>query len=512
MPGPFRFFSKGMCEPTCVHARYTVYMSDFLDLSTLLVDPACVVMVPATLALRRLVLPLSVVEGTLCVAMADPSDVATCARIKHETGFEVKAFRANPEELRTELLKFYGEHRVGTTSVSAVPDDPVALVDQLLRTALLRHASDIHFDPSREGVRVRFRTDGVLEEVTRLPSALQSAVTSRLKVLAGLDIAERRAPQDGAFTWRMQGAGAQRLPPLDVRLATLPVRHGERLTLRLLETDAARLTFDRLGLLPEDQRSFERVLSQPHGLVLLTGPTGSGKTTTLYAAIQLLLQQRPLNVLTVEDPIEYEIPGVSQAEVDSADKVNFAKALRSLLRHDPDVIMIGEIRDLESLDAAVKAALTGHLVLSTLHTNDAVSAVTRLADMGLAPHLAAATLRLSVAQRLVRALCPRCREAVPMTEAEAAAFGDPGLAGRMVYRPKGCLACAGRGYRGRVGLFELFQPNREAASRIAAGVPERDLLATARAAGMKTLAEDALAKCLSGTTTVQEALRVLGAI
>lgn len=484
-------------------------MADTLDLSTVLIDPACAVKLPAAFALRRLVLPLSIVDGKFAVAMADPDDASTCALVKREVGLDVVAYRVETSRLREELLKLYGENRAApSVGVTGTADDPVGLVDHLLRAAALRHASDVHFDPMRTGLRVRFRTDGELEDVTVLAPSLQAPVTSRLKVLAGLDIAERRAPQDGGFTWRMQGSF--RVPPLDVRMATLPVRYGERLTLRLLETDGERLTLDRLGFSSADQTAFENVLAQPHGLVLLTGPTGSGKTTTLYAAIHLLLQRRALNVLTVEDPIEYEIPGVGQAEVDSADKVNFTKALRALLRHDPDVIMIGEIRDAESLDTAVKAALTGHLVLSTLHTNDAVGAVTRLKDMGLASHLAAATLRLSVAQRLVRALCPHCRRARPLAAAEAAVFGRPADVGQTVYAPAGCLRCAGRGYRGRVGLFELFMPDRACASRIAADAPETELYAWAHAHGMKTLADDAWAKCVAGVTTVDEAMRTIG--
>ena len=255
-------------------------------------------------------------------------------------------------------------------------------------------------------------------------------------------------------------------------MATLPVRHGERITLRLLEAGGERLTLDSLGLAPSDRAAFEEVLERPHGLVLLTGPTGSGKTTTLYAAIQMLLKRRALNILTVEDPIEYEIPGVGQAEVDSADKVNFAKALRSLLRHDPDVIMIGEIRDADSLDAAVKAALTGHLVLSTLHTNDAKSSETRLVDMGLAPHLVPATLRLAVAQRLVRRLCTKCREK-----------GDKG------YEARGCPECGGRGYSGRVGLFELYDPS---------------------SGKLTSMREDAKAKIEAGVTSWSEVIRVVG--
>ncbi len=355
---------------------------------------------------------------------------------------------------------------------AAALTDSVQLVDRILRAGLLLHASDVHFDPAADSVRVRFRIDGMLEEVLRIPAAMQSAVTSRLKVLAGLDIAERRAPQDGGFSWRMGGAGAFTAAPLDVRMATLPVRHGERITLRLLETGGRRLGIRDIGLSDADRAVFEEVLHRPHGLVLLTGPTGSGKTTTLYAAIQELLAGKPLNIITVEDPIEYEIPGVAQAEVDSADKVNFSKALKSLLRHDPDVIMIGEIRDRDSLDAAVKAALTGHLVLSTLHTNDAKSTVTRLVDMGLDPALMTATLRLAVAQRLVRRLCPECR-----------------VKGARGWEPRGCAACGNRGYWGRIGLFELYSPET----------------------GLSTsLADDARAKAEAGITSEAEVIGYIG--
>ena len=352
--------------------------------------------------------------------------------------------------------------------------DSVQLVDRILRAGLFLKASDIHLDPGADGLRVRFRIDGQLEDVLRLPAARAAEVTSRLKVLASLDIAERRAPQDGGFSWRLPGGAASAQGPLDVRMATLPVRHGERVTLRLLETGGRRLTLDELGMSAGDREVFERVLRRPHGLVLLTGPTGSGKTTTLYAAIRRLMEGEALNIVTVEDPVEYEIPGVAQAEVDSADKVNFAKALRAILRHDPDVVMIGEIRDAESLDAAVKAALTGHLVLSTLHANDAKTTVTRLVDMGLDPHLVPATVRLAVAQRLVRRLCPDCRR--------------EGVAG---WEPVGCAACGGRGYAGRIGLFELYSPEM----------------------GVETsMADDASAKVAAGLTSYAEAVKAVGGV
>ena len=345
--------------------------------------------------------------------------------------------------------------------------DSVQLVERILRAGFLSGASDIHIDPFAYGVRVRFRIDGMLEEVLRIPYQSQSALVSRLKVLSSLDIAERRAPQDGGFSWRMAGAGS--IEPLDVRMATLPVRHGERVTLRLLQSGGKRYSLDELGMSSEDRKVFDEILARPHGLVLLTGPTGSGKTTTLYAAILELLKRSSPNIITVEDPIEYEIPGVLQAEVDSADKVNFSKALKSILRHDPDVVMIGEIRDSDSLDAAVKASLTGHLVLSTLHTNDAKSAAARLVDMGLEETLLTSVLRLVVAQRLVRRLCPKCKAVQSQDNV--------------------CSECGGRGYRGRIGLFELYAPS------------------TGLLTSMK---KDAQSKVDLGITTLTEVARVLG--
>ena len=481
---------------------------ELIDLSAVAIDPSCAMRVPATFAIQRGILPLCAVDGDFVVAMADVSDVQSIALLRRAIGMPVIAKRVDPVLLRKTLLKLYGG--VQAVQADASREDAVSTVDYLIRSAFMRHASDIHFDPDRDGIRVRFRIDGELEDVTRIPQALQASVTSRLKVMADLKLDERRAPQDGSFSWQVPDAFSDSATSLDVRLATLPGRYGERVTLRLLETESRQYTLDQLGMFEDDRDRFAGVLSSPHGLVLLTGPTGSGKTTTLYAAIQHLLGLRPLNIITVENPIEYEIPGIFQAEVDMADKVNFSKALRSILRHDPDVIMIGEIRDAESLDTAVKAALTGHLVLSTLHTNDAVNAVTRLANMGLERHLLAATLRLSVAQRLVRALCPHCRERYAISAAEAAGFRRPELEGRPAWRAHGCVYCGGRGLRGRTGLFELFGPDSETAAAIAAGVPEGRLCELRRARGERTLADEGILKCLSGMTTIREVQRVAG--
>jgi type IV pilus assembly protein PilB len=361
--------------------------------------------------------------------------------------------------------------------------DPVALVDRILRAGLLMRASDVHIDPFESFVRVRFRIDGELEDVLRIPSSMQGALTGRLKVLSSMDIAEKRAPQDGGFTWRMNVPSPTSSNPLDIRMATLPVRHGERITLRLLEVGGEKFSLDDIGLLPFQREMVNDILLKPQGLVLLTGPTGSGKTTTLYAFIAELLKGSAKNIMTVEDPVEYEIPGVSQAEVDSSDKVNFSKALKSILRHDPDVVMIGEIRDSESLDVAVKSALTGHLVLSTLHANGAVAAVTRLRNMSLANHLISATLRLSIAQRLVRTLCRAC-------------------GGR------GCPSCSGKGLKGRTGVFELFKIDAKASRLIADGASEEAILNSAVESGFVSLSLSAREKVLSGVITEAQAMRI----
>ena len=492
-------------EPIAVEAT--------LDLDRVRIDPVWALRVPAAYALRKRVLPLCKLEQDVMVACAQPVDPQTYKALEAYLKCDFTLVRVSPASLRSALNRVYDNSSIGGRESndqqqrSSLPsarasgtDDAVSLCDELLQAAILRGASDVHLVPSEQALLVQMRVDGQLELYRELPIASQTAIVSRLKVLAGLDIAEKRAAQDGRITTHF---GATRRK-LDIRVATLPTRYGERMTLRLLTPHDSNLSLAALGMSDCNLHTFTSAAERPHGLVLLTGPTGSGKSTTLYVAIEQLLRSRGGNVITIEDPIEYEIQGASQVEVDSADKVNFSKALRSVLRHDPDVVMIGEIRDPETAAVAVKASLTGHLVFSTLHTNTAAGVVTRLADMGVERFLIAATLRLSVAQRLVRRLCPNCRRARPMSTIEALELQQPELAGRTVFDAGGCIKCAGKGYIGRVALFEMLSSNAALADLIASGASEDLLVENARGGHLSTLLDDGLAKIFDGTTTVRD--------
>ncbi len=478
-----------------------------IDMSRVRLDPGWALRIPASLARRKKVIPCCELNGRVLVACVDLDDPQTLDSVERYLNHPIEAVRADEDSLERLIQEVFGGAAGRTTTVRVAAnraggeEDAVAICDEFLQAAAIRNGSDVHIDPGADDVRVRLRVDGSLEEYRRLPLELHPLVSSRLKVLGGMDIAERRAPQDGRFAWT-SAQGTE----IDVRAATLPTRHGEAITLRLLASKTSDLTLETLGMNNADLAAFTTAIHKPHGMVLLTGPTGSGKTTTLYAGIRRLISQRALHVVTVEDPIEYEISGVAQVAVDAADKVSFRKALRSILRHDPDVIMIGEIRDGETADIAIKSSLTGHLVLSTLHTNSAVSAVTRLTDMGVAPYLAGATLRLVVAQRLVRRLCPMCRVPVTLTEAEAIGLDDPSAAGETAYKPVGCIYCAGRGLTGRVGLFEMFTIDEELSRAISTGANESQISQVARQRGFRRLADDARTKVLQGETTAREAL------
>jgi general secretion pathway protein E len=376
----------------------------------------------------------------------------------------------------------------------------IRLINALLTQALRENASDIHIEPFETRSVVRFRMDGALRDVIEPKRALHAAIVSRIKVMAQLDIAEKRLPQDGRIALRLAGR------PVDVRVSTLPTGHGERVVMRLLDKQAGRLELGRLGMNSTTLTELDALIHRPHGIVLVTGPTGSGKTTTLYAALSRL-DAKTLNIMTVEDPIEYDLDGIGQTQANPRIDLTFARALRAILRQDPDVIMIGEIRDLETAQIAVQASLTGHLVLATLHTNDAASSVTRLIDMGIEPFLLASSMLGVLGQRLVRRLCPLCRQPHEPNEMEIAVLGAPALDGPL-YSAVGCLNCNSTGYRGRTGIYELLTIDETLRHMIHDSAAEQDLRAHAMTHGMVNMRQDGMRWVRAGDTALEEVLRV----
>jgi general secretion pathway protein E len=374
----------------------------------------------------------------------------------------------------------------------------IRLINAIIAEAVRQGVSDIHIEPYESALVVRMRTDGILREHLRMPPHVASVVVSRIKVMARLDIAERRVPQDGRISLTLAGKA------VDVRVSTLPSRGGERVVMRILDKDGAPIGFDGLGLSGEADRILREALAQPHGIILVTGPTGSGKTTTLYAALRQL-NDGERNILTVEDPVEYAVDGVGQTQVNAKVGLDFAAGLRAILRQDPDVVMVGEIRDRETADIAVQASLTGHLVLSTVHTNDAVGAITRLKDLKVEPFLLASSVRAVVAQRLVRKLCGACREPVQADASMAALLGME--AGAVIWRAKGCEACGGTGFKGRIGVFEAIRVDETVRQAIYAGADEAAIARHAFSSG-PTLAASARAMVRDGVTSAEEAIRI----
>lgn len=463
---------------------------DYAEAQELVPEAEVLAAAPRRLLVRKQVLPLRRAEGRVRVATSDPDDAATLDGLRRIYG-QLELALAEPQVIGLALRRA-GIRPEGEGQAL----DAVAFLDDLLHQAWLRRASDLHLDPQPEGLVVRLRVDGeLIASGAALGEEEAASLVSRVKVLAGLDIAERRLPQDGSFNYTLSSEEV-----VDIRVATIPTRHGERATLRLLGIEGEELTIERLGLRAQTLGRLRESLSSPHGMVLLTGPTGSGKTTTLYAALrEIAAPQR--NVMTVEDPVERVLAGVSQVQVGA--KVSFARALRALLRHDPDVLMVGEIRDAETADVAVKAAMTGHMVLSSLHANRAAGAPARLIDLGCERFLVASVLRAALAQRLARRLCPHCRQARPATPVELAALGaeEP----FEVQDPGGCPVCVGTGYRGRLALVEALWIDDQVSALIEGGASEEQLRKRCASDG---LGADALNKVRQGLTSVSEALRV----
>lgn len=458
--------------------------------------------VPQALARRKLIMPLEESEDGVLVATADPDDRPTLDSLQRLLAQPVRLAVAEPEALNVAISRNLAAHTPASEAVApanVTDTDLVELLNDIVKEAYLRRASDIHMMQEEHGLRVRLRVDGKLQDYhTDADASVANGLISRIKVLSNLDIAEQREPQDGGMSYYLA-------PPIDtefnLRVATAPTRLGERVTMRLLGQEAETLTLTRIGMSDDDLAEFRKAIRKPFGMILLTGPTGSGKSTTLFAALQEI-KSPELNIMTVEDPIEYVMDGISQ--IQTGHKISFAGALRSLLRHDPDVLMVGEIRDEETADVALKAAMTGHLVFSTLHTNTAAASVTRLADIGCEPYLIGATMNAVIAQRLVRRLCPHCRRSKIAT-AEERELLDQGDKQTTIYEPVGCAACQGRGYRGRMGLFETLWFDENLSKLVSKGGSEEELEAQALACGrLKPMWRDGALKVLAGETSLAE--------
>ncbi|HZZ90159.1 MAG TPA: GspE/PulE family protein [Caulobacteraceae bacterium] len=460
---------------------------------------------------------LAAAEAGIDVALTNPTNAYTLNALSFATGLPVRPLVGRAGDIEAALDRIFGpssqEHLAAGGEEADddlerlkdhASDAPVVrAVNVLITRAADARASDIHVEPTEEGLRVRFRIDGVLVDQPSLPAPFKTALLSRIKVMAGLNIAERRLPQDGRLRLAVRGQD------LDLRVATSPAIHGEAAVLRLLDRSNLTLDFDSLGFDAGERARLERALAQPHGVVLATGPTGSGKTTTLYAALASM-NSAERKILTIEDPIEYRLAGVNQVQVNPQIGLDFAAGLRSFLRQDPDVIMVGEIRDLETAQIAVQAALTGHILLSTIHTNTAASAVTRLIDMGVEPFLITTTLNAVLAQRLVRRLCPHCAVAYEPDRALLRSLhGQACETGpSLFYRPAGCQACGQAGYRGRLALVELLVMNEEIAGLVLARAEARQVERAAIRGGMRPMVEDGLLKAAAGHTTLEEVFRV----
>ncbi|MFY9527995.1 MAG: type IV-A pilus assembly ATPase PilB [Candidatus Acidiferrales bacterium] len=500
------------------------------------VDPSVIKLVPQETAVRYQIVPLSRVGSTLTIAMTDPTNVFAMDDIKFMTGFNVEPVVASESAISEAIHKFYGEvesveeldkvmkdltgdeaadlelageeSEMDLASLEKAAEEApiIKLVNLILTDAVKRGASDIHIEPYEKEYRVRFRVDGVLMNVMAPPMKLKDAITSRVKIMSKLDISEKRLPQDGRIMIKYVKDGKKK--ELDFRVSTVPTLFGEKIVLRLLDKENLRLDMTKLGFEPGSLKRFETAILRPYGMVLVTGPTGSGKTNTLYSSVARL-NQVDTNIMTAEDPVEFQLGGINQVQMKEQIGLNFASALRAFLRQDPNIILVGEIRDFETAEIAVKAALTGHLVLSTLHTNDAPSTISRLMNMGIEPFLVATSVNLICAQRLVRRICVQCKEPLQMP---AQALLDAGFTVEeartaQVYHGRGCATCNNTGYKGRLGLYEVMEINDELRELILVGASAIELKKKALEQGMITLRRSGLTKVSAGLATMEEVLR-----
>jgi type IV pilus assembly protein PilB len=500
------------------------------------IDPTVIKLIPQDTATRYQVIPLSRVGSVLTIAMTDPTNVFAMDDIKFMTGFNVEPVVASESAIGEAIGRFYGggdgnheelskmmkdlamddqelelsseETEMDTATLERAAEEApiIKLVNLILTDSVKRGASDIHMEPYELELRVRFRIDGVLQTVMTPPLRLKDAMTSRVKIMAKLDIAEKRLPQDGRIMIKYKADGKKK--ELDFRVSTVPTLYGEKIVMRLLDKENLRLDMTKLGFEPESLKKFERNILKPYGMVLVTGPTGSGKTNTLYSSVARL-NQVDTNIMTAEDPVEFQLQGINQVQMKEQIGLNFAAALRAFLRQDPNIILVGEIRDFETAEIAVKAALTGHMVLSTLHTNDAPSTISRLMNMGIEPFLVATSVNLICAQRLVRRICVGCKTELEVPEQALidAGYTPEEAKTTKIYHGKGCSTCNKGGYKGRTGLYEVMEVNDELRELILVGASALELKKKAIEQGMITLRRSGLIKAALGQTTMEEVLR-----
>lgn len=507
-------------ESQIARAVASKYRYEYIDIAAIDIDPQAAMSIPIEVILRNRMLPIARDEDTIRLAMIDPSDILARDDVRMLTRLRIDVVVASESDLLAAIDRFvaeaesldnmtdgFGVEEDDDESIEDTDEDSVVakLTNKVISDAINIGAGDIYLEPRTEEMVVRFRVDGVCREIFRAPKTIQRQLVNRLKITCDLDIAEKRKPQDGRFGVNMNGK------VVDFRVAFLPTIHGELVVMRLLRRDSILLSLTDLGFLDHNFALLREALDRPHGAILVTGPTGSGKSTTLYAAINETSDSKT-NLITVEDPVEYRLPGLSQVQVHEKAGLTFASALRSILRQDPDKVMIGEIRDTETGKIAIEAALTGHLVLSTLHTNNAPAALTRLTEMGIEPFLSASAISLVVAQRLARRLCPDCKVAYTPTveELDSVEFPyEPGKPLPVIYKPKGCGKCNEIGYKGRMGIHEVMKVSEEIERLIVRNATADDLRHAAVAQGMLLLRQDGFAKVAMGLTSIEEVLRVV---
>jgi type IV pilus assembly protein PilB len=511
-------------EEDITKALANQYDMEYIDLDKAMLAASNFNLIPPDLIKKHQVLPMDKKDGKLRIVIGDPTDIDTIDALTFRLNTKIETCLGVKSKIKQNIDRIFADESASIDKAvrnlasidrgasldlkltgNDMDDAPIIkLVGAIITEAVKGRASDIHLEPMKDRVRVRYRIDGVCVERDNIPKRMQGPVTARIKILSGMDIAEKRLPQDGRIKMLVDER------PIDFRVSALPGYHGESMVLRILRPDNVKIGVQSMGFEEEDYNRFKKIIARPNGIFLVTGPTGSGKTTTLYGALQEL--NRPdRKIITAEDPVEYNFPGINQCQVKEQIGLSFAKILRSMLRQAPNIILVGEIRDLEVAEVAIQAALTGHLVFSTLHTNDSPSAITRLIDMGVKPFLVASSIQAVMAQRLIRTLCEKCKQPDPDPDKKYLSllgFTERELAGRTIMRPVGCPACNGSGYRGRKGIFEMMLMNNEVRELAFKRAPTNILRKAARASGMKTLLDDGKIKILNGITTPHEITRV----